>query len=96
MFGCPLRLAAYELIPYMMLERRDDGNYYMDGIDGIVSRVLSQRLNFTPVVVVPSDGTKWGTIFANGSGGTGSFGMIMRGEVGNSYQCNVDCLICNK
>lgn len=82
LFGCPLRLATFELMPYMMLELLNDGNYHMDGIDGIVIRVLSQRLNFTPVVMVPSVGSRWGEIFANGSGGTGAFGILLRGEVG--------------
>ncbi|XP_037040009.1 uncharacterized protein LOC119077005 isoform X2 [Bradysia coprophila] len=34
---------------------REDGTIYTDGIDGIIFRVLSQRLNFTPILLIPSD-----------------------------------------
>lgn len=49
---CPLYLSTYHLDPYMLLiERNDSTNYFTDGIDGIVFRVIGQRLNFTPIVI---------------------------------------------
>ncbi|XP_037040010.1 uncharacterized protein LOC119077005 isoform X3 [Bradysia coprophila] len=55
LYKCPLHVATSEEIPYMFLIRQEDGTIYTDGIDGIIFRVLSQRLNFTPILLIPSD-----------------------------------------
>lgn len=55
MYKCPLRVATSEEMPYMFLIPQANGTIYTDGIDGIIFRVLSQRLNFTPVLLIPSD-----------------------------------------
>lgn len=47
---CPLTLSTYNLVPYMMLTPQPNGSYHTDGIDGITFRVISQQLNFTPIV----------------------------------------------
>lgn len=51
-YRCPIYLSTYHMSPFMILIERDDiTNYYTDGFDGIVFRVISQRLNFTPIVI---------------------------------------------
>lgn len=55
MHKCPLYVATSEEIPYMFLIPNKNGSIYTDGIDGIIFRVLSQRLNFTPILLIPSD-----------------------------------------
>lgn len=51
---CPLILSTYNLVPYMMLTPEPNGSYHTDGIDGITFRVISQQLNFTPIVRMSS------------------------------------------
>lgn len=48
---CPLRVSTFELVPHMMLIHFSNGSIYPDGIEGIVLRVLSQRMNFTPIIL---------------------------------------------
>lgn len=55
LYKCPLRVATIEEIPYMFLIPNKNGSIYTDGIDGIIFRVLSQRLNFTPILLIPSE-----------------------------------------
>ncbi|XP_053699478.1 uncharacterized protein LOC128746455 [Sabethes cyaneus] len=58
--GCPLKLASFDIPPFMMLEFGSDGSVVnTDGLDGIVVRVLSARLNFSAQVVVV-DPPDWG------------------------------------
>lgn len=54
MYKCPLRVATSDEKPYMFLIPQKNGTIYTDGIDGIIFRVLSQRLNFTPILLIPS------------------------------------------
>lgn len=49
---CPLRVSTFDLSPHMMLTDCGNGTFYTDGIEGITLRVLSQRMNFTPIVLV--------------------------------------------
>lgn len=55
LYQCPLRVSVCEDIPFMFLIPLEDGTTYMDGIDGIIFRVLSQRLNFTPILLIPNE-----------------------------------------
>lgn len=55
MYKCPLHVATVQEIPYMFLISQQNGSIYTDGIDGIIFRVLSQRLNFTPILIIPSE-----------------------------------------
>ncbi|XP_058811316.1 uncharacterized protein LOC131676211 [Topomyia yanbarensis] len=58
--GCPLKLATFDIPPFMMLRYGADGRLQqLDGLDGIVTRVLSQRLNFTLDVTIV-DPPEWG------------------------------------
>ncbi|XP_055522405.1 uncharacterized protein LOC129716595 [Wyeomyia smithii] len=59
-FGCPLKMATFDIPPFMMLQYGPGGQLVnTDGLDGIVVRVLSQRLNFTVEVLVV-DPPDWG------------------------------------
>lgn len=51
---CPLTLSTYHLVPFMILTPQPNGSYHTDGIDGITFRVISQQLNFTPIVRLSS------------------------------------------
>lgn len=51
---CPLTVVTHNVTPFMILYKNDNGQgYRTEGIDGITFRVLSQQLNFTPVINVP-------------------------------------------
>lgn len=55
-YKCPLTLATYHIPPYMILTPMQNGSYHTtDGIDGITFRVISQQLNFTPIIRVPAE-----------------------------------------
>ncbi|XP_065072764.1 uncharacterized protein LOC135697105 [Ochlerotatus camptorhynchus] len=59
-YECSLKVATFDIPPFMMLVYGTNGKVsHLDGIDGIVTRVLSQRLNFTLDVVVV-DPPDWG------------------------------------
>lgn len=64
---CPLTVATFTFIPYIFLEKYKNGTIYIDGIDGITFRVLGQRLNFTPIILVPPNNEMRGKIYANGT-----------------------------
>lgn len=53
-YKCPLTLATYDFRPHMMLAPIENGSFILDGLDGITFRVISQRLNFTPIVKMAS------------------------------------------
>lgn len=48
---CPLLVSTFDLPPHMNLIEFKNGSIYTDGIEGITLRVLSQRMNFTPIIV---------------------------------------------
>lgn len=55
MHKCPLTVVTHNVTPFMILYGSANGNgYTTEGIDGITFRVLSQQLNFTPIIEVPS------------------------------------------
>lgn len=55
MHKCPLTLVTHNATPFMILYRNsNDEGYRTGGIDGITFRVLSQQLNFTPIIEVPN------------------------------------------
>lgn len=49
-YRCPIILSTYHIDPYMILKKQSNGSYNMSGVDGIVFRVISQQLNFTPII----------------------------------------------
>lgn len=67
LFMCPLLVATYEQIPFMMLTPRNDGTFYTDGIDGVIVRVLSQQMHFRAVVKLPPNNEGRGEIVPNGT-----------------------------
>lgn len=45
LYGCPLTVATVDSPPFMILEERN-GEIIAEGMDGVLIRVLSQRMNF--------------------------------------------------
>lgn len=81
---CPIKVAAFNVPPYMILTKLQNGSYHTDGIEGILLRVLSQRMNFTvDVDIVPE---KWGIIHRNGSS-TGSLRKVISNQVNLTIGC---------
>lgn len=66
--GCPLRVATFSNPPFMMIVDRGQ-LFELDGIDGILLRVLAQKMNFSGELFLPPQA--WGEIYPNGSA-TGS------------------------
>lgn len=56
-YKCPLKISTYHLPPYMILEETMNNLYEMDGIEGKMIKLMSQRLNFTPIVLLSSTNT---------------------------------------
>lgn len=52
LFQCPLMISTYNFPPLVILEPRSNESFYIDGIEGTALRVISQRLNFTPVILL--------------------------------------------
>lgn len=75
MYKCPIYVASCENVPFMMFSTLADGSFYFDGIDGITLRVLSQRLNFKPIILIPPNDEYGGDIFKNGTM-TGSMRLV--------------------
>ena len=64
LYGCPLIVATVVTPPFMLIKEMEDGRVITDGIDGILIRVLSQRMNFTiDLVKLESQGT----VYLNGT-----------------------------
>lgn len=83
MQGCPVYVATFDTPPFLILYSFPNGSYYLDGIEGILMRVLSQRFNFVPVVKIPPNNTKWGVFdrMENGKySANGAYGMILDRE----------------
>ncbi|XP_059619127.1 uncharacterized protein LOC132263400 [Phlebotomus argentipes] len=76
-YGCPLTIGTFNFPPYMMITSMDNESYYFSGVEGIVARVLAQRLNFT--LKYKSSEDRWGKV--QGENSTGLNGMLFRGEV---------------
>lgn len=49
-YKCPLSVSTYNLEPFMMLTPLLNDSYHTDGLDGIIFNMLSDRMNFTPIV----------------------------------------------
>ena len=74
--GCPLTVATVVTPPFMILEKGPNGQLLPDGIDGVLLRVLSQRMNFSvDIVQVDSQGV----IMSNGRV-TGAIKMVIEKE----------------
>lgn len=53
LFRCVLKIATYNFPPYVMLTKRSNDTY-IDGIEGVILRVISQKLNFTTIFIPSS------------------------------------------
>lgn len=60
LYNCPVYVTTFNIAPFMILKTLENGTLYYDGIEGIVLRVLSQRLHFRPILVKPEDQERWG------------------------------------
>ncbi|XP_062539205.1 uncharacterized protein LOC134207515 [Armigeres subalbatus] len=66
-YGCPLKVATFDIPPFMMMDPGFDGKVSnLNGLDGIITRVLSKLLNFT-LNVVFVEPPEWGTTGKIGS-----------------------------
>lgn len=89
MYNCTVQVGTFEYPPYMMLHRLDNGSTYFDGIEGIVLRVLSQRLRFHPVHVAPNDEQRWGACYPGNNTCDGTLKLVGYGMVGQSWDCMI-------
>jgi len=61
--GCPLHVATFRNPPFMII--KEHGIVEVDGIDGILLRVLAQKMNFNVELYLSE--LLWGDVYANGS-----------------------------
>uniref|UniRef100_A0A3F2ZEN3 Uncharacterized protein n=1 Tax=Phlebotomus papatasi TaxID=29031 RepID=A0A3F2ZEN3_PHLPP len=76
-YGCKLTVGTFQVPPYIILKQQEDGRNILDGFEGIISRVLSQRLNFTLIAKLSKG--RWGHF--NWENSTGAKLQLFRGEV---------------
>lgn len=62
--GCPMTVATVNTPPFMIIRSKENGEILTDGIDAVLLRILSQRMNFSIELV---NLESQGTIFMNGS-----------------------------
>lgn len=65
--GCNLTVGTFDVPPYVILNKQENGTYFLDGFEGIMIRILSKRLNFSMIVKQPQG--RWGKFnFENSTG----------------------------
>ena len=64
LYGCKLRVATFANAPFSIV-REENGKVELDGIDGILLRVLSQRMNFKVELEIDNKHL-WGDVDING------------------------------
>uniref|UniRef100_A0A3F2ZEL9 Uncharacterized protein n=1 Tax=Phlebotomus papatasi TaxID=29031 RepID=A0A3F2ZEL9_PHLPP len=74
---CNITVGTIEYPPFMILKYQGNGSYYYDGFEGIITRVLGQRLNFSLILKTSVD--RWGVV--NGENSTGLSRLLLKGEV---------------
>lgn len=74
LFGCILRAATFSNPPFIII-RQHGSLVEVDGIDGILLRVLSQKMNFNVELFTVADA--WGDIYNNGTS-TGELSLVER------------------
>lgn len=79
--GCPIKVAAFNVEGFMMLERLEDGTIFPNGIDGLILRLIANDLNFKYELVIPEN--DWGVKLPNGTF-SGATGLILSGKVNMS------------
>lgn len=81
-YGCPLKVATYNLPPVVMVKDNDDGTKYLDGIEGKVMTSLARRLNFRTQLVTPNcPGVRRGILYENGTATPGTQKILLGGLV---------------
>uniref|UniRef100_A0A3F2ZEL8 Uncharacterized protein n=1 Tax=Phlebotomus papatasi TaxID=29031 RepID=A0A3F2ZEL8_PHLPP len=75
--GCNLTVGTFNVPPYVILKKQEDGDYFLDGFEGIMIRILSNRLNFSMIVKQPKG--RWGNF--NFENSTGAKLLLYKGEV---------------
>lgn len=82
MFGCPLTVVTVSTAPFMIIKKADNGDIHTTGIDGVLLRVLAQRMNFS-IDLVQLDNQ--GSVFMNGSSSGKSFVLTKKKINKNFY-----------
>lgn len=77
LYGCKLKVSTFLTAPFMMTTHDENGVTVPDGIDGILLRVLAQRMNFTVELALVDD--FWGSVYDNGTV-TGAIRMVIEKE----------------
>lgn len=61
-----LKAATFPNAPFMIINELEGGRVEVDGIDGILLRVLAQKMNFNVELHIDAD-VMWGDIYENGT-----------------------------
>ena len=77
--GRTFRMTAENWDPWLTISKDRSGEFVYSGIMGNILEYLQRALNFTTILVRPTDGT-WGAVDDNGNWG-GMVGMVKRNEV---------------
>lgn len=92
LFRCPIRVATFVSPPFMMI--RDVNNQVeVDGIDGILLRVLSQKMNFKVELFISDQ--QWGNIYENGSATGNLFVFAESRHICPDLSPLTNCFRCN-
>ncbi|XP_055842724.1 uncharacterized protein LOC129909675 [Episyrphus balteatus] len=85
LYDCPLRVATYDIPPYLTLDFSKKGRDVIGGFEGKLLHELSVKMNFDIEVVVPKNNELRGVIFGNLS--TGAVEMLRKKEADLSLGC---------
>lgn len=76
LYQCPLTVVTVEIRPYIFIAGFQANNTLMvQGIDANLMHVLSAKMNFKLIFLLPDDVPRRGVIHANGTA-SGAFGMV--------------------
>lgn len=80
-YGHPIRATVfYDSSRARFIENDTSITSVLDGVDGLLARLIAEQMNATLVMSVPADGQEIGEILKNGSA-TGCLGALMSGSV---------------
>ncbi|XP_053681585.1 uncharacterized protein LOC128732362 [Sabethes cyaneus] len=77
-YGCPLTVATFTRRPLMIVRNDSIQQPTVDGSEGELLKLLSDRMDFTINVSSPTDGELWGVVQRNGSS-QGVARMVLEG-----------------
>lgn len=60
-----MRVATFINPPFMIINQLENGRVEVDGIDGILLRVLAQKMNFNVELFLVNE--MWGDVYDNGT-----------------------------